>query len=271
MLHNSLMPLILLILVAIGINLNASDYNNRNGYDRNQEQEEFTGEIPFDKRKISQPKIVQKVRFELGLKEKEANVIQHKMQKKVEILDGVAGINILQNPVFKPLKTVTTIYLHPNFITTLIFPKQFKIANKPRVSFPTKVFEYDTNTVRIRPTTSMRVGNMTLALSDGKKNYSITIFYKRYIPDLECNQKGYSDCKNNFLATVIRFTKARKIDPFDIIEEYQKMNNISRISIEKNHGYLIFSKDGQTYYIIRDDEFGTIYKDGLSLKVETTL
>jgi len=260
--------LIPLIFVIFNSTISAGNYN-RDQY--NNEEEVFTGEMPFDKRKISQPKIVQKTRFELNMNTEEVNAIQRKMQKKIEMLDGVAGMNILQNPVFKPLKTVTTIYLHPNFITTLIFPKQFKIANKPRVSFPTKVFEYDTNTVRIRPTTSMRVGNMTLALSDGKKNYSITIFYKRYIPDLECNKKGYSDCKNNFLATVIRFTKARKIDPFDIIEEYQKLHNISKIKIDKNHGYLIFSKDGQTYYIIRDDEFGTIYKDGLSLKIETTL
>ncbi len=239
-------------------------YQNANGY-------KFSGDFPYDKRKISQPKEVQKARFELNIEQKKANKIRQKIVKTKEILDGLAGVNLLQNPIFKPLKTVSTIYLHPNFITTIIFPKKFHIANKPKISFPYKTFEYDNNTIRIRPTTDTSMGNIVLSLSDGKKNYSLNIFYKRYLPDLKCEKTQGKNCKNNYLATVIKYVVNKNFSPFEIIEEYEKLHNVSKIDIKNNLDYLIYSKKGQTYYIIRDDEFGTIYKDGLSLKVKTTL
>jgi hypothetical protein len=261
-------PLLVALLLSVSVSLFANDGY---GEDNRQDDYRFNGDMPYDKSKLSQPKIVQQNRFELNLNEKEVYDIHTKVQKKQDILDGVAGINILQSPMFKPLKTVSTIYLHPNFITTLIFPDNLKIAGKPRIAFLAKVFEFDNNTMRIRPDRSSTSGNIVLTLTDGQRNYSLTIFHKRYIPDLECTKDPQSDCKNTHLATVIKFIKAKKFNPFNIIEEYQTLHNISRIVIKKNLDYLTFSKGSETYYIIRDDEFGTIYKDGLSLKVKTTI
>ena len=260
---------ILTLVLLLFLQLSAQEqYNNTKEY---QDGYDFTGKYPYDKTKISEPSRVQQARFELNIDQKKANIIRAKIIKTKEVLDGLAGVNLLQNPIFKPLRTVSTVQLHPNFITTIIFPKKFHISKKPQISFPYKVFEYDSNIIRIRPTTDSSMGNIVLSLSDGKNNYSLNIFYKRYLPDMKCKKIKNKDCKNTALATVIKYTTTSSFNPFKIIEEYEKLNNISSLVIKNNLDYLIFSKKGQTYYIIRDDEFGRIYKDGLSLKVTTTL
>ena len=241
-------------------------------YARNKKNpNKFYGEIPFDKSKLDQPRIVRKRRFELNIKPDETYEILEKMRKQKQMLDGVYGINIKQSPLIKPLKTITTIYLHPNFISTIIFPKKYKINSKPQVSFPLKVFEYDSNTIRIRPSTDATEGNIVLSLTDGIQNYSITIFYKKYIPNLKCTQYSINDCRNTELATVIKFIDGESYNPFDIIEEYKKLHHLKRLKISKNLGYVVLSKGKDTYYIIRDDEFGTIYKDGILLRVKKKL
>lgn len=231
----------------------------------------FNGKYPYDKRKLSVPPVVQETRFDLNVNPNKINLIRKKLVNSRNIIDGINGINLLQNPLYKPLHTVSTIYLFPNFITTIIFPVQFHISSKPQVSFPCSVFEYDNNTIRIRPKANSRMGNITLNLSNGHRNYSIDIYYKRYLPNIKCEIKKNGNCKNVYLATVIKYTMSKKLNPFVVIADYKKLHNIAKIKIKKNLGYLMFSKGGQTYYIIRDDQFGTIYTDGLALRVTTKL
>jgi len=262
---NNFLLACMITIISFSISLNAEMNRKPSPY-------EFNGDIPFDKSKLNQPKVVQKNRFEMNLNPNEVYQIRKKIEKKKNILDGVYKVNIMQNPIFKPLKTITTVYLHPNFISTLIFPKKYKINSKPQVSFPVKVFEYDSNTIRIRPSEDTTQGNIVLSLTDGIKNYSLTIFYKRYIPNINCTKDANNKCRNTALATVIKFVAGTPYyNPFKIIEEYMLLHNIKKLNIDKNLGYVTLSKGDETYYIIRDDEFGTIYKDGMLLKVQTKL
>jgi len=262
---NNVLLKCVIIIMSILIPLNAQQMNQSSS------PYKFNGDMPFDKSKLDKPKIVQKNRFELNLNPKEVYQIENKIKTKKNILDGVYGINICQSPIFKPLKTITTIYLHPNFISTLIFPEKYKINSKPQVSFPLKVFEYDSNTIRVRPATDTTQGNIVLSLTDGIKNYSLTIFYKRYIPNINCTKDANNNCKNTAFATVIKFVAHDSFNPFKIIEEYMLLHKVDKLKIENNLGYVTLSKDGETYYIIRDNEFGTIYKDGMLLKVQKKL
>lgn len=228
----------------------------------------YSDYVPYDKKKLSTPKKVLEVRTILDIDETQANEIEKKTDRAESILDGTISINILQEPLLKPLKTIDTIYLHPSFLTTLIFPKHYKISDAT-TSFKFNVFEFDNNVIRVQPNPRVS-GNIAISLSDNKANYSLTIFVKKYIANIDCKETE-TGCKNDYLAVVIRYKENNTIDPFKIIEDYLLLNQKHKLVISQNLEHVSFSKGGETYYIIRDDEFGTIYKDGLSLVVQKKL
>lgn len=233
----------------------------------NEEQLGFDGITPFDKSQLSIPKTVRQNRFELSIESNTTSIILEEIQRKQDLLDGLYHVDILQKPLFKTLKTVDIIYLHPNFLTTIMFPQKYSIS-KPMASFKTNFFEFSNNTIRIQPAQNSPLGNIVLSLTDGKQNYSINIFVKKFIQDVNCINKK---CKQDFLATVIKYQEPKKLNHFQVIEEYLVLNSFKKVTIEKNLDYVSFSKNGETFYIIRDDEFGNIFKDGLSLKIKTSL
>ena len=247
-------------------------FSRTNGNNGNNEDGTFDLTIPFNKKELDIPPKVRQIRFLENINDRKVENTQKRILRTNDILDGVYHVEILQKPIVRPLKTIDTIYTHPSFLTTLIFPKGMEVI-RPRASFDTKVFEFNGNIIQLQPLANSKQGNITLFLSDGKQNHAVTIFIKRFLPRdyLKTKKQDSPMKKNDYLATVIKYKQTQKIDAFAIIEEYQRLFNVNKITIKKNLDYVTFSKNGETYYIIRDDEFGDIFKDGLSLRVKTSL
>lgn len=269
------MKLVLLLLLCANFAFakfpESNSYNNAN---QNDGTIGFTGEYPYDKSKLDTPKDVQKKRFMLKPNPKIVKKLRKDLERRKNILDGTLDIAILQKPIIKPLKTIDTLYLHSNFITTIIFPKSLTIT-KAGASFETREFSHSQNTLLLQPTNNARNGNIVISLSDGKKNYMMTIFVKQYFPEDNCEVKGENyKCSNDYLATIIKYKKERKLTmdfKLQLLQDYLNLHGIKKLSIPKNLDYLVLKKNEKTYYIVRDDEFGNIYKSGLSLTIKNSI
>lgn len=246
----------------------------QNESETNRKNIAFDGSYPFDKRKLNVPPSVQKTRFKLNQKKKIVDKIQRDSEKSENILDGTLDIAVLQKPIVKALKTVDTLYLHPSFISTIIFPKSMTISTAG-ASFTTSLFSYSNNILLLQPSLGARNGNMVLSLTDGKQNYMITIFVKHYFKEVECKIKGSGyKCADDFLATIIKYTKNTEMtlnDKLQLIEDYLKLHKLERLDIFDNREYVVIQKNAETYYIVRDDEFGNIYKNGIALTVRKSI
>lgn len=234
----------------------------------------FDGTYPFDKSKLSVPPLVNKNRFELSIDSKMIDKTQRDIEKKENMLDGTLNLSVLQKPLTRVLKTIDTLYLHPSYLTTIIMPKNTRI-NTALASFTTKEFSYNENVLILQPSLDARNGNVILSLSDGKNNYMITLFIKQYFPELDCKESGSNyKCMNDYLTTTIRYVAQERlttIKKFEIIEEYLKISKKEKIEIVENLSFVTLEKNGVTYYIIRDDEFGDISKSGISLTIKNSL
>lgn len=234
----------------------------------------FDGTYPFDKSKLSNPPMVNKNRFELSIDSNVVNKTQRDIEKRESMLDGTLNLSVLQKPLTRVLKTIDTLYLHPSYLTTIIMPKQTRI-NTALASFTTKEFSYNENVLILQPSLDARNGNVILSLSDGKNNYMITLFIKHYFPELNCKEAGSNyKCMNDYLTTTIKYVAQEKlttIKKFEIIEEYLKISKKEKIEIVENLSFVTLQKNGVTYYIIRDDEFGDISKSGISLTIKNSL
>lgn len=268
------------ILIIIFSTILFAKFPAENSYDVNNPQKTnsqnigFTGEYPFDKRKLAVPPFVQKERFELNLKKPIVNSLQRKAKRKQNLLDGTLDIAVLQKPIYRAMKTVDTLYLHSNFITTIIFPKNITIKTAG-ASFSTNEFSYSENILLLQPTNDARNGNIVFSLSDGIKNYMMTIFVKQYFPNIKCRlENGNYKCANDYLATIIKYKEPKKLTvdfKLQLLEDYLRMNGYDKLILQNNLDYVMLQKGKETYYIIRDDEFGTIFKNGLSLTIKNSL
>jgi len=252
----------------------ANTYDVNNPQRTNNQNLGFTGEYPFDKRKLAVPPIVQKERFELNLKKPIVKDLQRKVKRKQSLLDGTLDVAVLQKPIYRAMRTIDTLYLHSNFITTIIFPKNIVIKTAG-ASFSTNEFSYSQNILLLQPTNNARNGNIVFSLSDGNRNYMMTIFVKQYFGKEKCRvENGNYKCADDYLATIIKYVQPKKLTvdfQLQLLEDYLRLNGLKKLTIPHNLGYVVLQKGKETYYIIRDDEFGIIFKSGLSLTIKNSI
>lgn len=231
-------------------------------------------EFPFDKTKQSIPPYVQEKRFKLGLSNNKVREIRKNLEKHSEIMEGTLDISILQKPLIKTLKTVDTLYLHPTFISTVLLPKQLTIADC-LPSFETTTFSYSQNVLRIQPSKNAKTGNLSLSVTDGKKNYVMNIFVKKYFKEDKCINNGTNYvCADDVLSTIIKYVPSRKLNidsKLQIMEEYLKLTKKTKISIKNNLDYVTLEKGNETFYIVRDDEFGDIFRNGIAFTIKNAI
>lgn len=254
-----------LIIFLISINVFAQ--NNNLGFGNGQE-------YPFDNKKVNIPAEVQQKRYKLSIDKDKVNNIQRNIYRQKEIMNETLDISILQKPLKKPLKTVDTIFLHPSFITTIIMPTNLTLSDCTP-SFDTTVFRYEKNIFYIQPTREASVGNITIALTDGVKNYTITLFVKKYFKELDCVNEGENyKCADDYLSTIIQYAYPKRLDTItklQIVEKYLRLHNKEKLTISKNLDFVTLKDMGETFYIIRDDEFGKIFKDGIRLTIKDSI
>ncbi|QDD68145.1 hypothetical protein [Caminibacter pacificus] len=221
------------------------------------------------------PKYVQRKRFELNTDtlNKLYKQIYKKYQKRSRILTNTFDISILMKPATKFIKPVDLIYVNPQYITQLIFPKGFKITSAI-AGFPTNVFIYAGNELHFRVKRDFVNGNMIVYLTDGRRNLSINILVENYIQK-DCKKiKGtlycidskkyreplYKYAYSNY-SLVYKFIDRKPLNPLKVIYLYSKLTG-KPLNIKKDGDYVTFVYKDITYFIYRNDKFGDIFFKG---------
>jgi len=268
--------LILLSLFVCTFAFSNTNYKNQEKDSQDKTKYGFTEtqEYPFDKSKENIPPYVQEKRFKLDLDLDETIELNKKIDRQKDILEGTLDISVLQKPLIKVLKTIDTLYLHPSYISTIVLPSQLKVVTC-LPSFDTANFDYSDNLIRLQPSKNAQNGNISISLTDGKRNYTMNIFVKRYFKDDKCIDNGNNYlCSQDYLSTMIKYVPPRKLTTntkLQIVEEYLALTKKTKIEIKRNLDYLTLQKGNEVFYIIRDDEFGDIYRNGVSLSIRNSI
>lgn len=205
--------------------------------------------------------------------------LQYKSMERDRVLNEIFDPYILMTPVVRVIRPIDTIGISPAYITQIVFPDKYVITDI-MASFPTVVFEATRNNLRLRPDMhNFYAGNIVLSLTDGKKNYTMTIFAERYYssecredPELNsyiCRRKKAVGLKNdskyaytyNNLSTVYKYTKPKPLDGMEVIALFERMNGRT-LHIRNNLDSVSMVYNGITYIITRDDRFGS-YDGGI--------
>lgn len=198
------------------------------------------------------------------------------------ILGEVFDVQILMNPVKRVIRAVDSIGVSPTYITTIYFPQNMKIVNI-QASFSTQILEYHQNMMRFRPKTDFYTGNMIITMTDGSKNYAMTIFVNKYfqkdclvdknsyvcrrITGMFKDSKGTKRYKYSYdnLASVYMYKNPVKVDPLVAISLYERLKG--RLHIVREKDYVEFIYKDISYKIIKDSKFGTVYYRGAKYRV----
>jgi hypothetical protein len=221
---------------------------------------------------------VARSRFELSTVEKQAAYKEAQIRKiqRQLILSEIFDTDILMQPITRVIRAIDTIGITPEYITTILMPSNITIM-EAQASFDAALLERKQNLLRLRPKRKgFASGNIVLTLSDGNKNYEMTIIVNRYYQqDCQINDGGYI-CKKmrqvwtqdknsksyayafNNLSLYYHYISPSILDPLDAIAEYEKLKK-KRLNIKSDGDFDMFVFRGISYKIIRDDTHGDIY------------
>lgn len=260
--------------------------------DHNQEQSSYRDgqHIPVDSYPNKQV-VRDRVELNTGANAHQYKEIQYKQMERDRVLNEIFDPLILMTPVERTIRPIDVIGISPAYITQIVFPAEFIVTDHV-ASFATSLFEAEKNIVRIRPDiNTFFAGNMVLTLSDGRKNYTMSIFAERYYSN-ECkedaseksyicrkkrevglqNTSKYTYAYNN-LSTLYRYTNPVPIDDMAVIALYERMNG-RLLHIRENGEAVSLSYEGINYTITRDDRFGSfeggIMYRGVGYRVTTS-
>jgi len=199
---------------------------------------------------------------------------QYKAMERDRVLNEVFDPFILMTPVRRVLRPIDTIGISPAYITQIVLPDGYEITDFV-ASFNTVLFEANQNILRVRPDArTFYVGNIVLSLTDGTKNYTMTIFAERYYSS-ECredqelnsyicrrkksvgltNDSKYAYTYNN-LSTLYQYTKPQPLSGMEVIALFERMHGRS-LHIQNNLDSVSLSYEGISYTITRDDRYGS--------------
>ena len=243
---------------------------------KNIDNPEVGRDIPVDPSGI--PTRIQRNRIEMDTvdnaeyyKESQMKRTQRKM-----ILSEIFDPDVLMQPITRVIRAVDSIGVTPEYITTILFPDKMEIKDA-KTSFDAPLFEFNKNLLRFRPNQdTFHAGNMVITLSDGEKNYEMSIQVSRYFQKdctVEGNQyvcwkmkkdwtkskssKAYPYAYNN-LSLYYKYKNAKILEPMDVISIYEKLKGYP-LNLKRDGDFDVVTYDDISYRIIRDDTFGEIY------------
>lgn len=216
--------------------------------------------------------------------------IQSDYRKKV--LSGVYDIDISMKPEYRLLQKTDLIKLSPKFITGILLPGELVITDA-KASFPTTVASFTNNSMRVQPVDDFYSGNISIAFTDGKKNYYMTIVAERYFQNrsevedyisavkksnpsiaqrLEKQNKNVNDYAytQEHISLIYQYMLPTVLSPEDAIVMYERMTQSKGIDIEDGD-FVSFMYDGVTYRIERDDKQGTLIYGEKAYTVKNSL
>jgi len=224
------------------------------------------------------PRTVIRDRLESTTVERRSNYKEQQIRKTQRqlVLTEIFDTDILMQPVTRVIRSIDVLGITPEYITTVLFPSNMKIM-EGQASFKTSLFEKKNNLLRFRPDRdTFASGNIVLTLSDGTKNYEMTLIVNRYYQK-DCHidnneyickkiRKQWSESKSsksyayayNNLSIYYKYINAQILDSLDVISTYEKLKG-KNLSLNTDGDYDVFIYKGVSYRIIRDDKHGDIY------------
>ena len=233
-------------------------------------------DIPISQ--IPQKKVVRdRMEMNTGNNAKTYKDIQFKRNERAKVLNEVFDPMILMTPVVRTIRPVDMIGISPTFVTQIILPKEMVVVSMVP-SFKTNIFSHKANTITVQPDSeSFYMGNIIVSLTDGKRNYSMTIFMERYFRD-DCeedrenrsyvcrkkrergirsgSQEKYAYSYNN-LSSVYKYVEPKTIDGMQAIIFYERINK-KLLNLKKDGDFVLMNYDGVLYRIERDETNGDI-------------
>jgi len=189
------------------------------------------------------------------------------------IINDSYDMKILLKPLVLPLFNIETIYLHPNFVSTITFPASFKILSA-QTTMHMKVFQYQNNLLLLSPIRGNDIANLVITAYDNqtKQNKVFNFLLKPYSLTLlkyDTKYGMYATDFGDYLSFNIKFVEKVNINPINILEKYVEVFGLK-------HFRKVFSKNGYydsilinhiPIYITRDDVQGNIIYDNKKFRI----
>ena len=262
--------LLVLYMVLLAVNLEARQA-------KNEKEDTLVGrDITKDPSGI--PREIQRARIEQDTVDNAALYKRSQIRRteRKMILSEIFDPDILMQPITRVIRAIDSIGVTPEYITTILFPDTMEIKDA-KSSFGAVLLEFNKNLLRFRPDDkTFHAGNMVITLSDGTKNYEMSIQVSRYYQQdctVKNNQyicwkmrrdwteskstKAYPYAYNN-LSIYYVYKNAKLLDPMDVISIYEKLK-AHPLNLKRDGDFDVVKYDGIDYRIIRDDTFGDIH------------
>lgn len=191
-----------------------------------------------------------------------------------KLLNETIHLDYLLTPEIRPLKSIDTLHIHPNHITTIVLPIDIELRTA-KASFPTDVFELNENTVLIKPNRDFNTGNIVITATNKNKNYVFNFILRKIEISFVSFDSDYNKylIEDNYLSLIYQYERKKIEDKFDILQKYIQVNDIKSYDLDK-----VFQKEGDfdmlisndiTYYIIKDSRFGDINYADINFRIDT--
>lgn len=207
--------------------------------------------------------------FEMNIDRDAANKVLKQQRRYERIINGIHDVAFLQRPITKPLSAVDTIHVTSEYITTVVFPKGFKIQYaETGVSF--SINKFDQNVYWFQPNRNFQGTSAVIGLTDGNSNYIVNLTIEKYLPGdiVKDNVEGrYLSC-GEYISTMIRYVTPPKINTVDVLKKYFSLFGEKSIKKFKANGaFDVMTIGGMPFYIIRDDNRGDVVYENVSFRV----
>ena len=227
---------------------------------------------PFEPSKKNIPPFVKEQRFKMNVKKEEVDEVRTKLNNFKMIMSSTKGMEILQKPVIKSIKTIDTLYFHPSYQTTIILPEGSEISYvKPSFKI-TDTISYSNNIINVQPDKDFLNGNIVVYYSKNRKNYHLNIIAKNYTTaKCKLDKEGEQFlCYDSAFGIVYEYTDKKDETDTDIFFSYVDLVEKDMKDINKT-GFASLIYMGKMYYIIEDNKFGTIFYHGNKYRIASRL
>jgi hypothetical protein len=202
--------------------------------------------------------------YKMNIDNTTAKRVLNRMNRYRAIMNDSYEMKILLKPLVNPLTNISVVYLHPNFISTIIFPASFKITSAQN-SLKMNLFTYSQNLIELKPLKGNDIGNMVVTAYDKKtkQNKIFNFILKNYsFKDLTYDKEYgmYAIENGSFFSLTNKFVEKININPIKILQKYVEVNGLKKFNqvFAKNNSYDSILIDNVPIYITRDDIQGSI-------------
>jgi len=212
---------------------------------------------------------VERNHFELNIDKEILKDVEEKRADYKGLMDGTYDMDMMAQPIMRPMVSMDSIYVTTKYITTIMFPGDYAVI-QAIPSFSSVHFNYSENVITIKPSASFTEGNIFVSMTDGKQNRILTINMRKFTRSLASRNKnkGLYGKNTAFVSTMYTYIDKPNVDNITILEAYTTLfgeNCGSKFT--RDGAFDVFTYEDIPYYVIRDDKFGTLEFDGVNYRI----